>query len=171
MNLRPLAWLVPFSLAAVALAAPAIVRELRVVPDKNQVVASRLAGAWEPDPALGERLGKKAHMERLEFTPDESVLATIPAALTEKIAGERIYQAGVVRYAEKGEERRGPYLFLVHGGNSKVVFFLSRGGQGLDDGESMLLTVVPARETSADLLFTGGDFNNEPFTAYRRVAN
>ena len=168
MNLRPLTWLVPFSLAAVALAAPAIVRELRVRPDKNQVVASRRAGAWVPDPALGERLGKKAHMERLEFTPDESVLATIPAELTEKIAEERIYQAGILRYVEKGEEHRGPYLFLVHGGNATVVLFLSRGGQGLDDGESMLVTVVPARDTTADLLFAGGDFNNEPFTAYRR---
>jgi hypothetical protein len=170
MNLRPLTWLAPLLLTAVALAAPTIVRELRVRPDKNQVVASRLAGAWEPDPALGERLGTKARMERLEFTPDESVLATIPAELAEKIAAERIYQAGTLRFVEKGEEKRMPYLLLVHGGNSSVVYFLSRNGQGLDDGESMLLTVVPARDTAADLLFAGGDFNNEPFTAYHRVA-
>ena len=170
MNLRPLTWLVPFSLAAVALAAPAIVRELRVRPDKNQVVASRLAGAWEPDPALGERLGTKARMERIEFTPDEGVLATIPAELTEKIAEERIWQAGTLRFVANGEEKRMPYLFLVHAGNSKVVYYISRHGQDLDDGESMLLTVVPARDTAADLLFVGGDFNNEPFTAYRRVA-
>ena len=171
MNLRPLTWLVPFSLAAVALAAPALVRELRVVPDKNQVVASRLAGAWEPDPALCERLGTKAHMERMEFTPDESVLPTIPAELTEMIKEDRVYQAGILRFVEKGEEKRMPYLLIVRGGNSKVFLFLSRGGQGLDDSESMLLTVVPARDAAADLLFTGGDFNNEPFKAYRRAAN
>jgi hypothetical protein len=170
MNLRPFAWLAPLGLTAVALAAPTLVRELRVQPDKNQVVSSRLAGAWEPDPALGERLGTKAHMERLEFTPDESVLATIPAELTEKITADRIYQAGVLRFVEKGEERRMPYLLIVRGGNSMVCMYPSRGGQGLDDGESMLLTVVPARDTVADLLFLGGDFNNEPFKAYRRVA-
>jgi hypothetical protein len=33
-------------------------------------------------------------------------------------------------------------------------------------GEIML---APARETENDLLFIGGDFNNQPFSAYARA--
>lgn len=170
MNLRPFAWLAPLALTAVALAGPALVRELRVRPDPKHLIANRLAGAWEADAALNERLGAKAYMERVEFTPDEGVLATIPAELTEKIAQERIWQAGTMRYVEKGEERRGPYLLVVFEGNPRLVVFRSRGGEALDDSESPLLTVVPTRDGAGDLLFVGGDTSREPFAAYHRVA-
>jgi len=154
----------------VLLAAPALAPDLRVRPDPNHVVASRLAGAWEPDPELGERLGTKPWMERIEFAPDEGVLAQIPAEVGEYIAKERIWQAGTVRYLERGEERRGPYALVTLTGNTIAMLYRSRGGEGIDDGEGCIVTLVPARETAQDLLFVGGDFNNEPFRAYRRVA-
>jgi hypothetical protein len=154
---------------SLALAAPALV-DLRVRPDPNQVCASRLAGAWELDTPLTERLGAMPMMERIEFTPDEGVLAQIPAELTEYIAKERIWQAGMVRYTERGEEHLGPYALITFTGNSMAVIYRSRDGGALDDGESCILTVVPARDTAQDLLFVGGDKNNEPFRAYHRVA-
>lgn len=158
------------SLACLLVLAAPLTPDLRVRPDPNHVVASRLAGAWEPDPELGERLGTKPWMERIEFAPDEGVLAQIPAELGEFIAKERIWQAGTVRYLERGQEHRGPYALVTHTGNTIAVLYRSRGGEGLDDAESCILTLVPARETAQDLLFLGGDFNNEPFRAYRRVA-
>lgn len=161
----------PALLAGLVLfAAPALAPDLRVRPDPNHVVASRLAGAWALDPELTERLGANPGMERIEFTPDEGVLAQIPAELTEPIAKERIWQAGTMRYVERGVEHREPYALITHTGNSIAVAYRSRGGEGLDDGESCILTLIPARETAQDLLFVGGDFNNEPFRAYRRVA-
>ena len=153
---------------SLALAVPA--PDLRVRPDPNQVCASRLAGAWELDAPLTERLGAKPLMERVEFTPDEGVLAHIPAELTEFIAKERIWQAGTMKFTQKGTELVGPYALVTHTGNSIVVYFRSRTGEALDDSESCILTVVPAKDAAQDLLFVGGVFKNEPFRAYHRVA-
>ena len=160
----------PARLACLLVLAAPLTLDLRVRPDPNHVVASRLAGAWGADPELCERLGTKPWMERIEFTPDEGVLAQIPAELSEFIARERIWQAGTVRYVERGQERRGPYALLTHTGNTVAHIFRARDGEALGDGEACILTLVPARERAADLLFLGGDFNNEPFRAYRRVA-
>jgi len=43
------------------------------------------------------------------------------------------------------------------------------GDNVFGNGESFNVMMVVAEETKNDLLFIGGDFNNQPFRAYRRV--
>jgi hypothetical protein len=43
------------------------------------------------------------------------------------------------------------------------------GGDPLGDAESFNVMLAVARDGTNDLLFIGGDFNNQPFAAYRRV--
>ena len=39
----------------------------------------------------------------------------------------------------------------------------------MGDAESFNLILAPAKDKANDLLFIGGDFNNEPFVAYQRI--
>ena len=59
--------------------------ELRVHPDKENVVASRLEGTWRPHPALTQRLTGKPPKSKAEeptgairFESDPSVAAVVP---------------------------------------------------------------------------------------------
>jgi hypothetical protein len=160
----------PFAifLCCLPLAAP-FAPQARVQPSKNHVIAPRLAGVWEADPALREQLGASARTERVEFVPDERVLATIPAALLEPLANERIFQAGTLTMLESGKTVSYPYLLVAHEGNPLVVLARSSAGGALDDLESSLLSVVPGKSAAQDLLFLGGDFANEPFRPFHRA--
>lgn len=169
MNPRLATLLAAPLLAAVAVAAPALLAELRVQPDQNHVVASRLIGTWEPDVGLGEHLGTKAGFERLEFVEDDSVLPAIPGEMAEALAEMRIWQAGVMIATRAGKTTRSPFVLVTHTGNTLVFTFRSTAGGELDDGEANLVTLVPARDGAHDLLFLGGDFNNEPFRAFQRI--
>jgi hypothetical protein len=71
--------------------------------------------------------------------------------------------AGVITF------RGTDYCFIVieHKGNPHLVYFGGKvplGGEG-----SLNLMLAVGKETANDLLFIGGDFNNQPFSAYRRV--
>ncbi len=143
--------------------------QARVQPSTNHVIAPRLAGVWEADVELRERLGASAWLERLEFVPDERVLATIPASLLEPLANERIYQAGTVTMVERGKTSSYAYLLVTYEGNPMVILPRSREGGALDDLESGLLNVVPGKSAAQDLLFLGGDFANKPFRAFHRA--
>jgi len=160
----------PFAtlLCLLPLVAP-LTLQARVQPSKNHVIAPRLAGVWEADAELRARLGASTAMERLEFQPDERVLATIPAQLLEPLENERIYQAGTLTMVEGGKTSSYPYLLVTHEGNPIVVLARARDGGALDDLESGLLNVVPGKSAAQDLLFLGGDFANEPFKAFHRA--
>ncbi|MFG0318408.1 MAG: hypothetical protein ACF8XB_14135 [Planctomycetota bacterium JB042] len=143
----------------------------RVTPDEACVVASRLTGTWVPDEALAGRLGTTARFSRLEFTEDAAVAELVPERYLEFLRGKPITLAGsLAATTTGGKKQRHPFLLVGFGGNQNIVVFRERNGDAFGDGESFILTVVPAKERANDLLFTGGDFNNEPFKAYRRAA-
>lgn len=160
-------------LTVVALAVPVAVGQLRVQPDQNHVVASRLEGVWVADAELCKRLGSRSGNGHVEFRSDPAVLDALPPKLTsamEKSLGEfRIWMAGTVTFVEGERTMRGPFLLTTHTGNTSVVFFRSVEGQELDDAESGIVALAPARDRKNDILFMGGDFNNEPFRALRRA--
>ena len=64
-----------------------------------------------------------------------------------------------------------PFLLIAVHGNPHVLYFRERDGDPMGDGESFNLVLAPAREPASDLLFIGGDFNNQPFAAYDRQAD
>lgn len=162
----------PLTLALLAptlVAAAAVVQQLRVQPDRACVVANHLAGAWVADADLTTRLGARPQFQRLEFKVDEAVLESVPAELTKPLAEMRIFQAGTLSATESnGGVSSFPYVLVSFQGNAHVVCFRAAHGGGLDDGESMLITAVPGKQREQDLLFAGGDFDNEPFKAFKR---
>jgi hypothetical protein len=62
-----------------------------------------------------------------------------------------------------------PFILIEQAGGPYVVYFREAGGDPMGDAESFHLSLVPAKDTQNDALFIGGDFNNQPFAAYRRV--
>lgn len=164
---------------------PSMQEPLKVQPNAENVVASRLEGTWVTAPALNEQLGGGSEMhESLAFKGDKA-----PAFLTrlpEKIASQLakhgpIYLAGTLTIrlrqpiqevrsdpASAWQEREFPFLLLTMNGNPHVVYFRPRDGDPLGDAESFNVALAPAKDPKNDLLFTGGDFNNQGYSALRR---
>ena len=61
-----------------------------------------------------------------------------------------------------------PFILTTFQGNPHVFYFRERGGDPYGDSESFNVMLAPAKERKNDLLFVGGDFNNQPFVAYAR---
>jgi hypothetical protein len=136
----------------------------KVEADKENVVSSKLEGTWEPDDELTRRLGGSSK-GRISFTSDANVAAKIPAKYDDYLKGKRIYMAGVMTLKQVDH----PFILIEHKGNPYVVYFRKRGEDPLGDAESFNVGAAVAKDTKNDLLFVGGDFNNQPFSAYRRV--
>lgn len=137
---------------------------LRVQRDPQNIVANSLVGVWVLDAELNQRLGHRGGEERLEFRDDASVLAKVPAALAGKLSEVRIYLAGTM--VRRGKEHA--FLVTALSGNPTIVWFRERGGDPLGDAESWFVSLVRAEARSADLLFVGGDHDNQSFAAYAR---
>jgi hypothetical protein len=154
-------------------AAPTPVAQQDDVRTQEQnVVASRLAGSWKIDTVLTERLTGRTTtaMETLVVVPDPEVQKKIPDRFKEAVKKEgldlEIRMSGYI-------EIRGaklPFILTTIHGNPHLFYFRERGGDSFGDSESFNLMLAPAKETKNDLLFVGGDFNNQPFRAYSRVA-
>ena len=155
--------------SSLALSAPQQ-EAFRVEPDPQNVVASRIQGVWEPDKELAERLGTAARVSSYEFESDATVAGRIPAMYEEYLGKMQIFQAGTMTM-RRGEAtvEKFPYILVANHGNPHVIVFRERDGDAMGDTESFNLALVPAKKEADDLLFIGGDFNNEPFKAYKRA--
>lgn len=137
---------------------------LKIEPEKNHVVANTLVGQWQLDTGLTGRLGKKGGLETVEFREDASVVAKVPDRIAKKLRGHRIYTAGTM--VKKGKEHA--FLLITFAGNPTVLWFRERGGDPMGDTESWIVSAARARARQADVLFVGGDMDNQPFAAYTR---
>lgn len=146
------------------LVAQADTNGLQVRSDPQNLVANSLIGAWRLDAALNQRLGHKGGAERLEFRSDATVVGKVPAALAKKLSTFRIYLAGTMVMRDK------EHAFLVTelAGNPTIVWFRERGGDPLGDAESWSVALVRAEAQAADVLFVGGDNDNQSHAAYAR---
>jgi hypothetical protein len=139
---------------------------LAVESDPENVVASRIAGEWRVDADLTLRLGGRDPGTTLVIRTTGQIPAGLPGKLVEQLQKTRIYAAGTLGM----RDREHPFVLLERGGNMHVVWFRERGGNPVGDAESMIVALAPARDTANDLLLVGGDFNNQPFTAFQRRA-
>lgn len=151
-------------LFGVPVVAQAVTNGLELRPDPQNVVANSLLGSWKLDPVLQQRLGNKTRVQQLEFRDDAAILAKVPVALAAKLKQHRIYLAGVM--VLRGKEQ--PFLLTEITGNPTVVWFRERDGDPLGDAESFNVMLVRAEAKPADLLFVGGDSNDQSFAAYAR---
>src|SRR5437867_2081806 len=137
---------------------------VEVKPDKENVVASRLAGAWEPDPVLTARLGGRG-LGPVAVRVDAKAVAELPEKFAALFRERPAYLAGVMTL----RRQEFPFVLTENRGNPHLIFFRPRGDEPLGDAESLNVMLAPAADPAGDLLFIGGDFNNQPFSAYRRA--
>ena len=138
---------------------------LKIQPDKENVVASRLIGRWQLDATLTARLGGNSTVNTLEFRQDDAVVDKIPEPIAQKLKTFRIYLAGFMEL--KGQPQA--FILVEHKGNPHVVWFRERGGDPMGDAESFNVLLARAAQLNGDLLFVGGDHVNQPFTAFGRA--
>ncbi len=144
---------------------------LKVTKDKENVVAGRLTGKWKAHLSLTQRLtgsanpvGAESPAGSMSFASDDSIAGKIPAMFAEFFMDKTIYMAGTMNY--RGADY--PFILIEHKGNPHIAWFRERDGNPMGDAESFNVMLTAAKDTKNDLLFIGGDFNNQPFTAYER---
>ena len=139
---------------------------VEVKPEKENVVASRLIGKWKTHADFSSRLnGHAVREEAITFTQDASVATKVPDAYAEHLKSKQVYLAG--KMTRNGKTY--PFILTEYNGNPHLIYFRERNGDPMGDGESFNLVLAPAKDKGNDLLFIGGDFNNQPFSAFERV--
>ena len=162
----------PLALALVAtLSFSSHAGELVIQPNKENVVASRLAGEWRFDAELSERLiSDKLQLlnadalGQISFQNRPEITQAIPKKYEEWLGDKQIYMAGLMGFG--GTDY--PFILLNHNGNPHVVFFQERDGDPMGDSESFNVMLAPASDGANDILLLGSDFNNQPFMAFQR---
>lgn len=131
------------------------------------VTASRLIGTWQLNSPISERLlgrtPKKS--DTVTFIADTSVQRAIPLVQFKKLKGKKIYLSGYLTF----ENSRHPFLLVETDGNTRLLYFRDKQGVKNGDGESFLLFIAVSKNKQKDLLFAGGDFNNESFSCFERI--
>jgi len=138
-----------------------------VQPNKENVVASRLEGSWHLHVDLTTRLYGRSYNElsTLSFRSSSAKSIELPQDFAKYIQGKTIFLTGTM--IADGKEY--PFLLTEHNGNPYIFFFRERDGNPMGDSESFNLMLAVAKDKQKDLLFIGGDFNNQPFVAFERV--
>ena len=77
----------------------------------------------------------------------------------------KVYLAGHLELNGK----KCPFVVTHVRGNPHVMFWLERDGDPFGNGESFNVMLAVAENKQDDLLFVGGDFNNQPFSAFERA--
>ena len=162
-----IAWFAALGLVAAAMTQAGA---LEVKPDKENVVASRLCGKWVVEAKLSQRLtagvvDRESPSGNIEFASDSAVAGKLPEKYLKFLKDNRIYMAGTMKVAGKEQ----PFVLIEHCGNPHVVWFRERDGDPMGDAESFNVMLAPAKNPTDDLLFIGGDFNNQPFRALERA--
>ncbi len=145
---------------------------LVATPDKENVVASRLEGGWVLDPALTKRLGLGSPGEpglrgSVAFQVANEEAGVVPEKYAQFFKGRPVFLAGWMRRGGEAAPHR--FLLTTVHGNPHVVYFRERDGDPMGDAESFNVMLARGDKPAQDLLFIGGDFNNQPFRAYRRT--
>lgn len=152
---------------------------VQVRPSKENIVASELLGTWVVDDELSSRIGGRSdHLGKgpITFRDDAEAAARMLQFLNQtyaQLSGRKldektqailvslrtVYLAGEVEF--KGEKRDFA-LISIYG--SPRLFFFDRK----EDGESENVMLARDKDGDNDLLFLGGDFNNQSFGAFKR---
>lgn len=158
------AWL-GATMALLSMVLPSASAALKVTGDEDNVVSSRLEGRWTCDKALSKRFGASDSAATLSFRSDEDIIRKIPNKYVAFLEGRTIYMAGTFTRNKSSH----PFILIEVKGNPHIVYFRERDGDPLGDAESFNVMLPVAADRSNDLLFVGGDFNNQPFVAFQRV--
>ena len=154
--------------------------------NKENVVASRLQGTWVADADITKRLGGHRQSRELTFTFDWSAIPDEAFAKLGKAAAGKgmrltVYAAGKVvglsthtspdARSDAAGDHGTPFFLTSLYGTPRIIWFREKNGDPFGDSESFNVMLAVGAERKSDLLFRGGDFNNQPFTTYRRKAS
>ena len=153
---------ISFCLFLCLLACPMLGQQLKVTEDSQNVVASAIEGTWESESG-----------KLLSFRKDAEVLKELETKVkyAEFLKGRTIWFAGRMDFAltddVKFKDR--VCILVTERGNPMLFWFRERDGDPLGDSESFILFIARGENQAEDLLFQGGDFNNQGFKPYKRV--
>ena len=136
--------------------------------DKENVVASELEGSWRIHTELSSRLwgsDKSKRGDVITFRADPAVAALVPERLADCMAGNEVFMAGFMTRRDKEHH----FLLTSYHGNPYVVWAEVEERGPFANVESWNVMLAKGNGDT-DLLFIGGDFNNQPFDAYERVS-
>lgn len=149
-------------------AMPVVADALEVTVEPENIISSKLEGHWEISIVVSQFLGGELPFGKrptIEFTRDNSILDRLPENYKKEVFVDRtIYMAGNIVV----EDEIYPFVLMELQGNAHVVFFEEKEGDPFGDSESFNVMLVPGEEDAKDLLFIGGDFNNQQFIAFVR---
>ncbi|WP_338767835.1 hypothetical protein WAF17_06570 [Bernardetia sp. ABR2-2B] len=131
------------------------------VNDKENVVSSAMEGEW-----FSQQEGYT-----INFKKDTTILEQIPTKYQDFLKDKVIYSAGyiTIKSETKVFTENKPYILTVLSGNPHILWFRERDGDPLGDSESFNVFIAIGETTIDDLLYVGGDFNNQPFLRFTRV--
>jgi hypothetical protein len=164
-------FLLVFLIVLLVVSSAMVAGSFKVKANKENVVAGRLEGRWHPQIPLTKRLlGERYQPEPatsssyISFSAEPSVVQKIPAKYKKFLKDKTIYMAGIMTRWGKDY----PFILIELFGNPHIVYFREREGDPMGDTESFIVMLASAKDKPNDLLFIGGDFNNQPFAAYER---
>merc|ERR1712179_235126 len=168
------------SLILLSLTAATVSSQCVLTPDSENVVSSQLTGNWTLDKELTERIWPSV-MDNIPTDKDliqafvnmPEVLDLLPEEDCLWFRDLPIYLAGLYSYNFPNGGRTpgpwdwetSPFVLTVLEGNPHIVYWWKE----MTDTESFNVMMARAEESSQDLLLMGGDFNNQPFTAWTRM--
>jgi RNA polymerase sigma factor (sigma-70 family) len=136
--------------------------ELVVTPAPQNVVGSRLNGAWSPDVELNKKLGLLPgapstggpNSITVTFTSDPAVTRDIPDGYRALFADKRIYLAGRMTVARpEGAPASYRFLLLEHLGNATLIYFVPCNADEWASEEVVPVMLAPGAAPEKDLLF------------------
>lgn len=134
----------------------------------DNLVARRLEGTWTQREDLTLKLQGTDLAERdVSFTVTVDPQA-VPDRILKKLGSKlklTVYLMGRIKL----KDQEHPFILAGLHGNPHVIWFRERNGDPLGDAESFNLMIAPGKTPKEDLLFVGGDFNNQPFSAFGRA--
>ncbi len=143
-----------------------------VTVNKENIVSSRIEGEWVIEENLTTVLGGKEFVEKIHrtnmkrtFRIDHSIIKDLPEEYYPYLKDKKIYTCGFLTMRGKTH----PFYLTEWNGNPHIFYFYERDGDPMGNGESFNVMLAVAKENANDLLFVGGDFNNQPFIAYKRA--
>ena len=148
--------------------------EKSICQSRDNVLANGLVGTWVLDKDLSTRLLKPEKLtvtdRELRFTEDSSVVSHQDFSFIEKEIG-CVGLSGnlVVRYTENGKEIeiKSPFVVAVTKEGTPAIWFYERPGKD-NDVNAALSMLAKGQTDASDILFIGGDYNNQAMTAYVR---
>jgi len=147
--------------------------ECVLTPDPENVLSTQLEGSWVLDVELTERLdpeyGYKMSNVTFKFENSPEVVDMIPEEECEWFGNYfegTIYMAGFFSGRENEESWHiFPMVLTTLSGNPHIMYW--RFNWTASDSFNVML--ARSSDRSQDMLFTGGDFNDTPMNAWKRL--